>query len=419
MKNDLGIIWRGIVIWMVLSIGITAKSQDSLTFYLNLAAKNNPTVLQKFNEYQAALQKVPQVGGLPDPEINAGVFLSPMELVNGNQVADLRLMQMFPWFGTRRAAKEEMNLMAKAKYESFRDAKLQVFYEIQSTWYDLYKVHQNIDISEKDIEILQAIERLALVKFGSASLVDLYRIKIEMGELDNATALLKSQQNTLVAQFNNYLNRPEISPVSLPDTLLADSLDISIQAISDSMLVNSPMLGMLHYEHKSLDYRKKMVSKMGFPMIGLGLNYAVIRKNEMSVSAMNGKDMVMPMVTMSLPIYRKKYKAMQTEADFLQDANEQGIKATANNLKTEYYQAIQLFRDSQRRIALYSNQSMLAGKSLEIMMKSFSVSGAWLTDLLRIQQQTLDYEYKKVEAVVDYNTSIAWLHRLMAFQQIQ
>jgi outer membrane protein TolC len=419
MKNDLVIIWRAIVTWMVLSIGITAKSQDSLTFYLNLAAKNNPTVMQKFNEYQAALQKVPQVGSLPDPEINAGVFLSPMELVNGNQVADLRLMQMFPWFGTRRAAKEEMNLMAKAKYESFRDAKLQVFYEVQSTWYDLYKVHQNIGISEKNIEILHAIERLALVKFGSASLVDLYRIKIEMGELDNASALLKSHQNTLVAQFNNYLNRPEISPVALPDTLRADSLDIPIQAMSDSMLVNSPMLGMLHYEQKSLDSRKKMVSKMSFPMIGLGLNYAVIRKNEMSVSAMNGKDMVMPMVTMSLPIYRRKYKAMQTEADLLQDANEQGIKATANNLKTEYYQAIQLFRDAQRRIALYSNQSLLAGKSLEIMMKSLSVSGAWLTDLLRIQQQTLDYEYKKVEAVVDYNTSIAWLHRLMALQQIQ
>ena len=141
---------------------------DSLLYYLELAAKNNPTVLQKFSEYQAALQKVPQVGSLPDPELSMGVFLSPMELVSGNQVADLRLMQMFPWFGTLRAAKDEMSLMANAKYESFRDAKLQVFYEVQRTWYDLYKVQQNIRISEKNIEILQTIERLALVKFRTA-----------------------------------------------------------------------------------------------------------------------------------------------------------------------------------------------------------------------------------------------------------
>jgi hypothetical protein len=143
-------------------------AQDSLLFYLSEAAKNNPTVLQKYYEYQAALQKVPQVGSLPDPELNIGVFLSPMELLSGNQVADLRLMQMFPWFGTLRAAKDEMSLMANAKYESFRDAKLQVFYEVQSTWFDLFKVQQNIRISEKSIDILKTIERIALVKFRTA-----------------------------------------------------------------------------------------------------------------------------------------------------------------------------------------------------------------------------------------------------------
>jgi hypothetical protein len=55
-------------------------SKDSLYYYLELAAKNNPTVLQKFYEYQAALQKIPQVGSLPDPELTIGVFLKPMEL---------------------------------------------------------------------------------------------------------------------------------------------------------------------------------------------------------------------------------------------------------------------------------------------------------------------------------------------------
>src|SRR5665647_441546 len=110
-----------------LTISWSASSQpDSLQFYLETAAKNNPTVLQKFAEYQAALQKIPQVGGLPDPSLSLGVFLTPMELVGGNQVADIRLMQMFPWFGVLKNAKDEMSLMAKAKYETFRDAKLKV-----------------------------------------------------------------------------------------------------------------------------------------------------------------------------------------------------------------------------------------------------------------------------------------------------
>jgi outer membrane protein TolC len=459
-----------------LFVTITAGAQDSLSFYLTMAAKNNPAVLQKYSEYQAALQKVPQVGSLPDPELSMGVFLSPMELVSGNQVADLRLMQMLPWFGALRATKDEMSLMANAKYEAFMDAKLQVFYEVQSTWFELFKFQQSILISEKNIDILKTIERIAMIKFrtaplgnsgssssggtqtagvssgattgsqgmggmgdktgnagatetnpmpqensmgsstGSFSLADLYRIQIEVGDLENNIALLKNQQNTLGAQFNSYLNRPVNFPIFLPDTLIADTLGISLLAVSDSMLTNNPMLGMLQYEQQSLDARKKMVTKMGYPMIGLGVNYSVINKNEMSTSPMNGKDMVMPMVTMTLPIYRKKYKAMQTEADLLKTATEHNYTASANSLKTEYYQAVQLYQDAHRRVVLYGSQSLLAGKSLDIMMRSFAVSGSGLTDILRVQQQTLEYDYKQVEAGADFNTAIAWLKRLMAFQ---
>jgi len=472
------LIMKTVLIISGLILSLAGKAQDSLMFYLSEAAKYNPTLLQKYTEYQAALQKVPQVGSLPDPELEMGVFLSPMELVSGNQIADLRLMQMFPWFGTLRAAKDEMSLMANAKFESFRDVKLQVFYEVQSTWFNLYKLRQNIRISEKNIDLLKTIERISMVKFrtaslgngspapsgssqptgvspetssgsegmgvmgggntgttaavasnpmpqensmssaaGGSSLADLYRIQIEVSDLENNVALLKNQQNTLVAQFNSYLNRPPASPVSLPDTLVADSLGIPLSAVSDSMLSNSPMLGMLQYEQQSLDSRKKMVTKMGYPMIGLGVNYSVINKNEMITSEMNGKDMIMPMVTLTLPIYRKKYIAMQKEADLLKTATTQNYTASANTLKTEYYKAIQLYQDAQRRIALYGRQSLLAGKSLDIMMKSFSVSGSGLADILRIRQQTLDYDYKQVEAVADNNTAIAWLKRLMAFQQ--
>jgi outer membrane protein TolC len=455
---------------------LSLYSQDSLMNYLGVSAKINPSVLQKFAEYQAALQKVPQVGSLPDPELSLGVFLSPMELVGGNQVADIRLMQMFPWFGVLKYAKDEMSLMAKARYETFRDAKLQVFYDVQRTWYDLQKVNQNIRISEKNIELLRTIERLAIVRFkavpsgnsapanrampsasgqsassgssgmnamggnssgqassqaapmpgntmgsasGNSGLSDVYRIQIEIGDLQNNIEFLKNQRNTIAAQFNSYLNRPPATAISLPDTLITDNYQPSFPAISDSILKNNPMLGMLQFEQQSLEARKQMVTKMGYPMVGLGLNYSLINKSGMSTSPMNGNDMIMPMVTATLPIYRKKYRAMREETDFLKTANVQNYMATANSLQTEYYQAMQLYQDAQRRIKLYAGQYQLASKTLDIMFRSFASSGSSLTDVLRVRQQTLDYEYRQVEAVADYNTSIAWLKRLMALTPIQ
>jgi outer membrane protein TolC len=384
-------------------------------------------------------------------------------------------MQMFPWFGVLRSARDEMSLMANAKFEIFRDTKLQVYYDVQRSWYQLFKVQKDISISEKNIEILKIIERLAMVKFkyvpsestgttsyspvnssgsapannagssgmqtmnngqgnsgigtsnqvsssmqtgsmgssnGISGLSDIYRIQIEAGDLENNIALLRNQRNTIIAQFNAYLNRSVSSPVFTSENITMDSLDLSLLSVSDSMLSNNPMLGMLEYEKQSIEAREKMITRMGYPMVGLGLNYSLVSKSSMSTSSMNGKDMIMPMVSVTLPIYRKKYIAMKTEAEQMKIATMQNYQATSNSLRVEYYLAVQLFQDAQRRIKLYDSQYQLASKSLDIVLKGFAVSTSDLTEVLRIRQQTLDYELKQVEAAADYNIAIAWLKRL-------
>jgi len=362
-----------------------------------------------------------------------------------------------------------MSLMAKMKFEAFRDAKLQVYFDVQRAWFDLYKVRQNIRISEKNVELLKTIERLTLVKFrsgssgsgsavsgskmsggnalavssgssgmntmggstggsaptvsssgsssmgsssGASSLSEVYQIQIETASLEDNIASLKNEELAAVARFNSLLNRQQKTSVASVELLPIEPLDIAYLSVTDSMFTRNPMLGMLSYEQQSLMARTKMQKQMGLPMVGVGLNYTVINKSEMSTSAMNGQDMIMPMLTVSLPIYRKKYKAMQTETNFLKAASEQNYQATVNALQSEYYQALQQYNDATRRMKLYDNQSQLAKKSLDISIKTFSSSASGLSDILRIRQQLLDYELKQVEAVVEYNKAEALIKRL-------
>ena len=102
-----------------------------------------------------------------------------------------------------------------------------------------------------------------------------------------------------------------------------DSLQLSLIAVSDSILANNPMLSMLDYEKQSFEARKKMVSRMGYPMVGLGLNYSLISKTQfpMGLPSMNGKDMIMPMLVVTLPVYRKKYNAMINESGLIEDSS--------------------------------------------------------------------------------------------------
>jgi len=447
-----------------------AQQNDSLLFYLEEASKNNPVVLQKYAEYEASLEKLPQLGSLPDPELSLGVFLSPMELIGGNQVADLRLMQMFPWFGVLKSSKDEMSLMAQANFESFRNSKLQLYFEVRKAWCELYRIQNEILISEKNLEMLHTIERLALTNFksgggsgssvsnvpasstkttpnssgmsamsgnaagttsqvtgnttqsmpgntmvtgSSSGLADLYRVQMEIGELENSISLLKAQKNLRIAKFNAFLNRPLLTSISIPDSLNSGKLHIPLKEIPDSILVNNPMLEMLVLEQKSLEIRKQMQQKMSYPMIGLGLNYSIIGKNPMSTAEMNGKDMIMPMLTVTLPIYRKKYKAMQNETEFLKTARANEIQETSNLLQTEYFEAVVEYEDAERRMKLYSKQHELAQQTLNIMLAGFSNGSAELSEVLRIRMQTLEYELNKTNALVDYSIAIARLNSLM------
>jgi outer membrane protein TolC len=466
--------------FLAVCISFSAPGQtipDSLYSYLEIAAKNNPVVLQKLNEYQASIKKTDQAGALPDPQLTAGVLLKPMELISGRQLADIRLMQMFPWFGVLKSARDEMSLMADAKFEILRDTKLQLFYDVQRTWFELFRIRKDIEITEKNIDILKTIESLSTIKFrapdlspvsgtvvmpsdgkeltpnpvsgdagmqgmsqtggvapdpgnlqmsrtmqnasmgyssGASGLADLYRVRIERGELENKLSALRYQDDEVVARFNSYLYRPSAAPVFVEDSFEADTSWLPFLSVSDSLLSGNPMLRMQEFEKQSIEARKRMVRGMSYPMIGLGVDYSVIAPSEMSSSYMNGRDMIMPMVSVTLPVYRKKYNAMLEETELLKQAATEKYSAAVSSLRAEFYQAIRMYREALLRQKLYDKQLQLVSGSFEIMLKSFSASALSLTDLLRIYQQKLDYQYKLSEAKADLGAAAALLKKLTA-----
>ncbi|TFG42751.1 MAG: hypothetical protein E4H43_02690, partial [Bacteroidia bacterium] len=349
-----------ILLIATLSSFVSGNAQDSLSYYLDQAALNNPGVKAKYMEYSAALEKVPQASSLPDPEIQFGYFIKPMQLLGGNQVADIRLMQMFPWFGALRSAKDEASKMAVAKFENFRDAKDGLYFNVKSSYYKVYRTMKEISIAKNNLDILHSLEQIVLVKFstggagsfsgnsgsmpagsnnsspgssgmsgsnmtkqsmgsGSVSLstgnqarpstgsgmggsmggdgkndmVNLLRVQIEIHNLENRIALLQDQLTTDKVSFNRFLDRAPLTAVFTGDSLAEVPVLSDILTLADS-LVNHPMVKMFEAESEANAAKLEMVTRMGYPMVGLGLNYSVIQKRDGNASMMNGKDMTMP-----------------------------------------------------------------------------------------------------------------------------
>jgi outer membrane protein TolC len=456
------------------SIGL--ERADSLQSYLETAWRQNPSIQQKWNEYQAALEKVPQAAALPDPSLNLGLFLQPMELPGGNQVADVQLMQMFPWFGVLKNARDEMSLMAKASFTSVLSAKLDLAYAVRTTWYELYRNREQARLTDENIQVLSQLDRLALVRYGSggvavaaaggmqatptgsggstgsgsgmssmssgttaagtapattitgsanaampagsgmasitSGLIALYDLQQEKLALQNRRSSLDDAFQNLCIRFNLLLNRETTVEIALPPSSYADPL----QHPSDTTLTRNPMLQMLAFERESLEAKRKMTERMGYPMVGIGLKYSVMAKNPASTSMMNGQDMLMPMVSVSLPIFRKKYRAAQQETVWQQQASVQGFEATRNNLQSEYEDLKFQVRDADRRILLAESTLQLTQKSYQLQRGRFAASSATLEDVVNLAKKQLDETEQILNARVDKLIAQAGIRKLTAIE---
>ncbi|GAB6394675.1 MAG: TolC family protein [Bacteroidales bacterium] len=411
---------------MYCSLLAAAAQPDSLNHYLQTAAENNPGVQAAFLAYQAALQRVPQAGAYDNPTLEMGVFLQPMDILGGKQVAQFQLMQMFPWFGVRKAAQTEARQRAKTAFEQFRAARDNVFLEVYTQWYVLCRLQQQLMNNRENKKLLEQLEQLALQKFASPNLTrgsemsGVLRIRMEIAETDNNVENLLSAMQAEKAKFNALLNRSGNGDVCIPDSLKQIPFLFDSASVMAQISAQNPMLTMISEEEAAERAKAEADRKMSYPMFGIGLQYMLINKAPASAGtdggmhSMNGRDMWMPMVSVGIPIYRSKYRAQQRESAFLQQASREKYIDARNMLEAELYSAKHLLDDAARRIALYRKQTELAQTAYNLIVQEFASGTSDLSDVIQVQRQLLDYELKMAEAVADYNTMVANIQKLMS-----
>ena len=366
----------------------------------------------------ASLEKVPQVGTLPDPQITFGYFIQPVETRVGPQQARISASQMFPWFGTIGARKDVASEMAKSKYEQFEEAKSRLFYDVKSTWYNMYFMQKAIDVTKENINILNTFRRLALIKVeaGLASSVDVLRVEMETADLENQLALLKDNFFTMQVAFNNLLNVDEQRNVNIPDSLVDTNIDLTREAIQDSIRNGNHQVLQMEFMQATYEKQELAAKKEGKPKLMLGFDYMIIGKssNPMTASSESGKDaIVFPMVGITVPLYRQKYTSMVREAVLMQESTESGKLDKINVLETTFEKANKDYKDADRRIPLYLGQSDKATAALNILKTAYESDGKNFEEVLRMERQLLKYKLELEKARSDKDAAIAFIYYLM------
>lgn len=372
--------------------------------YLQMAAVNNPGVQAKYKHFEMTIEKIAQSNGLPDPTLSFGYFVQPIETRVGPQQAKLSLTQMFPWFGSLKANTERDSLRAQVSYQEFLEAKYQLYYEVKSAYYPIYELHQTMLLSQKNIEILENLKQVSTAKYknGIGSMVDVIRVDILLENAQTEIQVLKAKKYPLQVRFNRLLNRGDSVEVHIPwDLKITEG--IAVQA--SEFIEKNPILQAYELQMKSAKAQETVARKQGNPMIGVGLDYVFVG-NPTGMDN-SGKDAFMPMVSMTLPIYRKKYKSAVREAQLNQAALALEYQSYKNSLRSEYEMAKYNLETAVQNLSLYNRQIKNTEMAIKILMVSYSNSGEDFEEVLRMQQELLEYQKAHVIALKDYHIALA------------
>ncbi len=394
-------------------LSLIANAQQLQTF-VDEALANNPEIRKFELQYKRVSEKVNEVNTIPNTEFGVGYFISEPETRTGTQRFKVSVKQMLPWFGTITSRENYVSSLADAKYEDIVIAKRKLIASVSKSYYSLYANKTKQKVLAENIKLLNMYESLALtsVEVGKASAVDVLRLQMRQNELQQLNEMLQQQFLAEQTKFNNLLHRENEIAVNVVDELMIPSEDFEINTQNLDL---HPEL--LKYEklYQSIEQSELLNQKESSPMIGFGLDYVNVTERPDLNFSDNGKDIIMPMVSVSIPIFNKKHKSIARQNELQQQEILSKKQERLNRLETLLDKAT--YERISARISYTTQTKNLkqAKDAEEILIKSYETGTIDFDDMLDIQELQLKFQMNQIESVKIYyvqTTIISYLTRL-------
>ncbi len=389
---------------------LTGTAQQ-LQPYLTQALENNPKIQAFELRYETARERIEEVGVLPETQFSVGYFASEPETRTGPQQYKLSVQQMIPWFGTITARENYASSLADAQYVEIATAQRQLLLNVAENYYRLYAIRAKQRVLEENIDLLEAYEQLALtsLEVNQASSVDVLRLQMRQNQLrerfENFDEEFKAEQAT----FNALLNTRPGAAVEVYDSL----------AVPQEDPVQLPEVPQVHPEllrfdklYESVGEAEKMNRKEALPDLGFGLDYVAVGEATAMQAPDSGKDILMPMVSITIPIFGNKYKSVTRQNELKQRELNAQRENRYNELVSRLEAAV-----SNRAEARISYRTQLlnieqANDAEEILRRNYETGTIDFNDVLDVQELQLNFELNLIEAVKNYYQASANINYL-------
>ena len=388
------------IILFTLSMFSISNAQQ-LDILIDEALTNNPEIQTFELKYQVAKEKVNEANTLPNTQLGVGYFVSEPETRTGAQRFKISAKQMLPSFGAITARENYINSLADAVYEDITIVKRKLVASVSQSYYNLYAIKEKQVVLDENIKLLKTYEELALtsVEVGKASAVDVLRLQMRQNELEQLKQILEQDYLAELTTFNKLLNRDKSTEVIIAN---GSVMPLEGELINSDNLALHPELLKYDKLYTSVEQSELLNQKESNPILGFGLDYIAVSERPNMDFSDNGKDIVMPMVSVSIPIFNNKYKSKSKQNELKQQEILVQKESRLNTLETLLDKAIKNSNSARISYETQAKNLKQAKDAEAILVKSYETGTIDFNDVLDVQELQLKFQMNQIESIKNY-----------------
>ncbi len=400
------------------SHAVPTPAPDDISDWLMYALEHHPKVAAAYEQWRAAVARIPQANALSDPKLMYGYFINEVETRVGPQQHKLAISQTFPWAGTRKARKSAAEKLAEAQLNRFEGVVRKVIYDVQVSYIDLYDLKQRIELLRDSIELTTQIENVTRTKYAVAKAdhPDLILIGIERASLEEQIRILNTTREIYITNFNQSTGRREQDTNCKESTPWPDTINIGVVTIPSDQITaelnrSNPELHAFNDEIEAAQINTDLARRKANPDVTIGLQYISVDDRISGPRDENGDDPVFASITINLPIWREKIDAGIAETVATRLMNIHKREEASQRLSADAMISYINYHDARYRIAFYRDIQIPAVEAaLSSILTGYATGTSTFQEIFELEKLLLNFQTAQLQANSIAAKSSAKLH---------
>ena len=425
-----------------------------LNAYLLEATENHPLLKSHYQDWYAAMDRIPQATGLDDP-----MFSYSQMLKSDESYFTLALEQKLPWFGVRKLRGEAAAAEADYWLEHLYAQRNFIFNEVKKAYHEYAFLEGRAEATEGQIHIMESVLDFANGRYesGYGSQSELVRIDIELAKMRDMLAEMRQMRPALGSALARSTGRPQDVEMPWPQAAEFPSDPPPSDSLGALIRSQNPSLKMFDATIRARETEAELARRANRPDVTIGLEYTRDRDERrdprdpfapgrlstyrdiarvatgqvlpdlgMGIDAYDtfaykdpirgSEDEFSVSVGVNVPIWKKKRKAAVAEKEHEAQSQAWHKEDEAQGMESMARMARFQWDDAERRLALYENELVPKEESALQALNEGYVAGdpdANFPMLLESMRNLMQLRTERLRAERDKHLAAAQLELLL------